>query len=392
MLPTERHMLRHAKKDREAGGPGLGTLRTRKRSWLDNDERVTTRRPTTPEAATASAPTGPEEGKSQTFSSDEDPACGTGGDGETSSAGLIPPQFRMGSLTQEEKRNTHDGRPESGASGALSQFQLQGDPQEQAAFLNENFQLSPPLPSQAYGMDRLTADTAGMSLAEYQACYWESLSPSTTSCFDTPFTTLNSNSRLLEKLPGYFLGDQKQSIAISSKPIYAANVAGDSRLLGVPASKEFLKLGIKGPMAQDQMFPHQVLQSLQGALEQNPALLGEGGLRQCKSCSSLPEAAQAISLDTPSVSFRTGTAASPNDQPPDLGSPWAFPTPHTQYQTTSTLGYTRFGECAPTATPLPQPPPTTSASPLPNIDEVTWREVLSPITRPQPTLLPASLG
>lgn len=48
-------MERHAQKDREAGGEGLGILVTRKRCWRDEDGRITTKRPASSAAALARA-------------------------------------------------------------------------------------------------------------------------------------------------------------------------------------------------------------------------------------------------------------------------------------------------------------------------------------------------
>lgn len=47
---TERHMNRHRQRDEEAGGPGFGTLDTRKRSWKAPDGTVVSKRPRPSEA------------------------------------------------------------------------------------------------------------------------------------------------------------------------------------------------------------------------------------------------------------------------------------------------------------------------------------------------------
>lgn len=52
---TERHMERHAQKDKEAGGEGLGILVTRKRCWRDENGNITTKRPASSMAAVGKA-------------------------------------------------------------------------------------------------------------------------------------------------------------------------------------------------------------------------------------------------------------------------------------------------------------------------------------------------
>lgn len=51
----ERHMERHAQKDKEAGGEGLGILVTRKRCWRDENGNITTKRPASSMAAVGKA-------------------------------------------------------------------------------------------------------------------------------------------------------------------------------------------------------------------------------------------------------------------------------------------------------------------------------------------------
>ena len=371
-------MSRHAEKDREAGGPGMGRLVTRKRCWLDNDGRITTSRPITRSAAAVRTSIGPQEENILDFSSGEDAACDTGGGGEASSAGPTLPQSCMSYPARGRERSTHNGRPKLGGSGESSQFQRRGDFQEQRGFGDENFQLAPPpLHSQSYEMDTLVPDTAEISLAEYQARCWEPFSADTAASFDMPFPTRNNHSWLFEILPGGFIEGQEQDIVIGTEPAYATDVASN----GAPTGKDFLGFGVRGPTAQ-QRFLHQVLQSLGGALGQNEIFQGEGGRQQPKGYFPPPDVAQPIFFDIPPADSRAGTAARPNY--PFPGSPWPPPTPPTRYSTispTSTLGFTWFDECASTPASPSLPYPTIFAPPLPEIDQATWREVLLFITQ-----------
>lgn len=331
---------------------------TRKRCWLDSNGEITTSRPTTPLPAAASASIGPQAGNSQVLSTGKGSAFDMRPDSEASSEGSMSPQSYTSSPSLGGGRSAHNGRPEPEENEASRQFQ-QRDFRGQEAFEDEDFQLalSPP-PEQSYGIDTLIPGTAEMSLADHQVPYGESFSADTASGFDMSFAALNY-SRLLEMLPGYFLGDQEQDIAIGAEPTYATDAAGDGDLL------EALGLDVRGPMVQQQTYLHQDTQSLAGV------------------------------LDIPFDGFRTGSTASPNHQPPDLEPPWALPTPSTQYSTTSpasTLDFTLFDECASTPTSPSQPSPTIFAPRLPQIDEASWREVISFITQATTNLVTGEPG
>lgn len=144
-------MERHAQKDKEAGGEGLGVLVTRKRCWRDENGNITTKRPASSVAAVGRALEARQ--RKQDDSGDE---SGSGSCGD-SAGEPTPPSYASCSYggTRREGGHVHDG---SGMLGGLEQFQHQELEMQLRNMSGEGFLAMPALPQPGYLLDPAMAD------------------------------------------------------------------------------------------------------------------------------------------------------------------------------------------------------------------------------------------
>lgn len=171
-------MERHAQKDKEAGGEGLGVLVTRKRCWRDENGNITTKRPASSVAAVGRALEARQ--RKQDDSGDE---SGSGSSGD--SAGEPLPSYTCSYGTRKEGGHVHDG---SGMAGGFEQFQHQGLEMQLRNMSGDGFLAMPALPEPGYLLDPAVADEI---LASCQADFDSYFDTDAARSFGMPFTILH---------------------------------------------------------------------------------------------------------------------------------------------------------------------------------------------------------
>lgn len=175
-------MERHAQKDKEAGGEGLGVLVTRKRCWRDENGNITTKRPASSVAAVGRAL---EARQRKQDDSDDESGSGSGGDG---AGGPISPSYSSCSFseTRRDDGHVHDG---SGMLGGFEQFQHQEQLEMQLRNMSgDEFHVMPALPQPGYLLDPTVADEI---LASCQAEFDSYFGTDAARSFNMPFTILH---------------------------------------------------------------------------------------------------------------------------------------------------------------------------------------------------------
>lgn len=145
-------MERHAQKDKEAGGEGLGVLVTRKRCWRDENGNITTKRPASSVAAVGRAL---EARQRRPGDSGDESGSGSGGDGF---GGTISPPYSPESFgeTSRDPGNIYDG---SEMLDGFEQFQHQEQLEMELRNISEDGFLDMPAPPQpGYLLDPTVAD------------------------------------------------------------------------------------------------------------------------------------------------------------------------------------------------------------------------------------------
>ena len=100
---TDRHMLRHQQKDKEAGGEGLGVVETRKRLWRDADGNIVSKRPV---ATSLRVVASKEEGLEASSQTQQQRCIDLNGTKEQNHSELLSPPRSMSSTDVHEQ--THD--------------------------------------------------------------------------------------------------------------------------------------------------------------------------------------------------------------------------------------------------------------------------------------------
>lgn len=179
---VERHMERHAQKDKEAGGEGLGVLVTRKRCWLDENGNITTKRPASSVAAAGRALEARQQ--KQDDSGDESGS----GSCEDSAGGPMSPSYSESSPSGARMEGVlvHDG---SGVLDGLGQFQHQ-EPLEMRLrdMSGDGFLVMPAPPYPGYLLDPTVQDVADEILASCQAEFDTFFGTDAARNFNVPFT------------------------------------------------------------------------------------------------------------------------------------------------------------------------------------------------------------
>ncbi|RPA93243.1 hypothetical protein L873DRAFT_1706077 [Choiromyces venosus 120613-1] len=342
----DRHMERHAQKDKLAGGEGLGVLVTRKRCWRDDNGNITDKRPATSLASLPKPTTSP---KSQTGKGREESGSGSdetgnmsGGDGCTSTTVPVSPPYSTASSARRQRNDGGHGHNRSppaatttaNAVRAFDQLQSQQlELAEPGMFENETFRLPPPPPPQTYQLDPLLSDhppsAAEVLLADYQVEYDEVFSADPASSFTMPFTTLGNYTWLFDELDS------------------PTGTRGQSGYHDFQGLGELDKIS---PVEDHSLY--------------------------------FPSDAQPISHDIPSRDSHTATMTNITRHSPSSEPVRTLFTPHTQYSIPATSSPTsncnNFHSYASTsASASESPSPTLSFQPLPKIDEVARSEVLS---------------
>ncbi|KAG0638771.1 hypothetical protein HOY80DRAFT_139294 [Tuber brumale] len=271
----DRHKERHAQKDREAGGVGLGVLGTRKRCWRDDNGNITTKRPT----ASLPLPSKPStSAKSQKWKGQEEGGSGSDEAGDMSGGGactpmtlsVSPPSY---STAPSARRLCDDGgrarnRAPPAATmtttevGSFDQFQIQQlELTELGMFDNENFQLPSPPPPQMYQLDPLLSGvpptTMEALVANDQAELDEVFSVDPGSSFTRPFTALEGYTKLFggsDSPPGadgqsgteFDLSQEQSEMEMNLESPFAAGAEGSHQLAAAPMSDSiFLSFDVK---------------------------------------------------------------------------------------------------------------------------------------------------
>lgn len=185
IVNAERHMERHAQKDKEAGGEGLGVLVTRKRCWRDENGNITTKRPASSVAAVGRALEARQ--RKQDDSGDES-GSGSGGDGV---GGRMSPSYSSECFdgARSDAGHLHDG---SGMLGGFEQFQHQEQLDMGLRNMSGDGFLAMPAPPQpGYLLDPTVQDVADEILASCQAEFDSFFGNDSTRAFNMPFTILH---------------------------------------------------------------------------------------------------------------------------------------------------------------------------------------------------------
>lgn len=385
-------MERHAQKDKEAGGEGLGVLVTRKRCWRDENGNITTKRPAFSVAAIGKAL---EARRQQRGDSGDESGSGSGGD---NAGGPISPPYSSGSSgrTRSEGGNIHDL---SRVLDGFAQFQHQGQLEMQLQDMsNDGFPaIIAPVPQPEYQIDPLqdaTTSAVDEILASCQADFDDIFSPDTAQSFNMPFTTLDNYNWLFEELrapensqgnlnisfdQGLVVDQSQANMSMVVESVYDNN----SGVLPSPVNEhEFLNFEVKAPLQQQQQFAQQSFHSVeqqqlgQRSAEVNPA-------QQVYFSNRLISAISPVSENS-NITTARRTRSSQNSG-----------NPHSQQNTHITTSLTKYSHvslnssgsnCTP-PTSIPEP----TASPqhqLPEIDEVARQQVLGLII--QATTSPAT--
>lgn len=172
-------MERHAQKDKEAGGEGLGVLVTRKRCWRDENGNITTKRPASSVAAVGRALEARQ--RKQDDSGDESGSA-SGGD---NAGEPLPPYASCSYATPREGGHVHDG---SGMLGGFEQFQHQELEIQLRNMSGDGFLAVPALPQPGYLLDPAMADEI---LASCQAEFDNYFGTDAARSFGMPFTILH---------------------------------------------------------------------------------------------------------------------------------------------------------------------------------------------------------
>ncbi|CAZ83947.1 unnamed protein product [Tuber melanosporum] len=396
----DRHKERHAQKDREAGGVGLGVLGTRKRCWRDDNGNITTKRPP---ASLASLPKPPTSPKSQKGKGQEEGGSGTDEAGEMSGEGASPPitlstSLQSFSIASSARRQRDDkGRALNRAPpatiitttevGSFDQFQIQQlELTELDTFDNGNFQLPPPPPPQTYRLDPLLSGVPSSSI-EALIANDQGLDGAfrldSESSFARPFTELGGYTRPFggsdsppdvdgQSTTRFDLSQEQCEMEMNLESSFAAGTEGSRQLAAAPMSDStFLPFDVKAPTNR-----------LGTMSQQYHDFPGFEGLNET---SAVEDESLYFVSDTRSMSHGTPSrdpqaAAATDITRHSLGSDptHTFPASHTHHSipvaSSPIANRNHFHVCTPTSE---SPSPTLSTQPLPKIDEVARAKVLS---------------
>lgn len=368
-------MERHAQRDKEAGGEGLGVLVTRKRCWRDENGNISTKRPASSVAAVGKALEARRQ--RQGDSSDEG---GSGSGMEDYSSGSSGRNRRCS--------NIHDEPVVGGVGFEQSQNDLQLEVHQNipsdgflvtsASPTQQEYHLGPTIPD-------VTVPAVDEILASCQADFDNIFGADITQSFTMPFTTLNDYNWLFDELRTQENGQENlgasldQDLAVDTpqldtgiciEPIYSSN----NQLPSTQTNEhEFLNFEVQ----QQLQFNHQDPQSLERQLEQSSAettlspdvyylsnRIHAISPAHCNPCTS--------NANT-NTTRRRSSRILENSHSQYIH----ITTPPIQYSNISP--YSSEPHCAP-STAIPGPP-TQSQHPLPDIDEVARQQVLGLIIR-----------
>ncbi|PUU74268.1 hypothetical protein B9Z19DRAFT_1001037 [Tuber borchii] len=400
----DRHMERHAQKDKLAGGEGLGVLVTRKRCWRDENGEITTTRPA---ASLASLPKPSTSPKGQKGKTREDGGSGSDEAGNISSRGTyatttesVSPSY---STAPSVRRQHNSGGHASGGStlaatatetevGAFDRFQSQQlEFTEPGMFENGNFQLPSPPPPHTYQLDPLLPgvppSTAEATIANFQAQF-EAFSLDPVPSFTVPFTTLGGYAWSFggsdgpsgtggQCGAGFDLSQGQSGMEMDLEPPFAADSGDNDQLMATPVdNSSFLFDGKASSVASG--IVSQKYQDFRGFRELSTTPPVED-----HSLYFLSDP-QSMSRDTLSRDSHTTTTTTTNitQHSPSSELARTLSTPHTQHSIpvagSPALSPNNFHSCASTsASTSESPSPTLSCQSLPKIDEVSRTRVLS---------------
>lgn len=191
-------MERHAQKDREAGGEGLGVLVTRKRCWRDEDGNITTKRPASSVAAVGKAL---EAQRRRRCDSSDESGSGSGGD---NIGGPTSPSYssRSSSHARKDDLNAHNV-PETQDSLRKSHYQVQLGAQLRS--ISDGSLITPTPPSQleyqpGLAIQGVASSVVGETHSSRQITFDDLSSIDTAQSFDTSLIALNNYNWLFAEL------------------------------------------------------------------------------------------------------------------------------------------------------------------------------------------------